>query len=213
MILQHVQQELGQSGQRKQPDIQLTSATARTLGEQPAQPEPSTDQQHGQGHQQKTVHRVGRGGGPAPNLASTAVTGLNAKTPPIQLPYLAWRHVQMDEDKKLPGSPTLQSFGAFSGGGHTTDHHLGCSRLASLSIAEGVLGAIAFTTTAESACAPHLAANRTGNQGRDLLLLQESLDLNAGKAAVQQQTTPVDIEPAHSAEQIAQGIYSAGGRW
>jgi hypothetical protein len=211
MRLQGAPQKLGKTRQLKQPDIELASATLRPLSKEPTQPLPYVEQQDGQSHQQKTVGRIGRSR-PASDLACTAVTGLNAEAAPIEAADLARRHVQMDKNEHLPARATFQSFGAFRRREDATHDQVGCPHLAGLAIVERMLGTVALTALAERPRTARLTSDWAGNQGWNLLLLQESLHLDACKAAVQQQTSPANVESINLVQQVGQGFYIAGFR-
>ena len=127
VLLQSPDNEFGKAVQLKLVGFQQATSTARALGEGPAKQGPDIHQKHTQGHQEKTISRVGRRR-PAADLASTTVTGFDAETPTIQAAYLLGGHVEMDEDKDLPGSATFQSFSPFGRGEGPTHSQLRSSR-------------------------------------------------------------------------------------
>ena len=213
MRFQSAKQELGKASELKQLDVQLAAATPRLLCEQPTEPYPNIDEQHAEGHQEKTISRIGRSS-PASNLAGTAVTGFNAEAPAIQFTDLTRRHVQVNQNVDLPTRAPLQAFGALGRGEYSTNNDVSCPRLTSCAIAEGMNSPVAFTTMAKGAraAAVSLASDGTGDQGRNPLLLQKRLDFDTRKAAVQQQPAQRDVEPAHLEQQPSQDIHFADTR-
>ena len=184
VLLQSPDNEFGKAVQLKLVGLQQATTTTRALSKDPAKQGPDIHQKHTQGHQEKTISRVGRRR-PAADLASTTVAGFNAETPTIQATYLLGGHVEMDEDEDLPGSATFQSFGPFGGGEGPTHSQLRSSGPA-VGAFESVLGTIALAALAKSTCTALFTADGAGDQRWCLLLVQEFLNLNGGKPPVQQ---------------------------
>ena len=95
MLFQRPNNELDQAVELKELGLQPAATAPRDVSEPPAQMTPEIEQHEAQANQQETVRRVRRGG-PAADLASTAVARLDPEAAPVLPTGLARSAVQLD---------------------------------------------------------------------------------------------------------------------
>src|SRR6266581_5212360 len=100
-VLQSPLHELGEARQGKAFSIQPAPPPARHLGEDPPQMHPHVEQDEGQGEQHEAIGGILRRR-PAPHLTRTAIAGLKAKAPAIELAGRAGREVQVEQNEQQP---------------------------------------------------------------------------------------------------------------
>src|SRR5262245_58794158 len=163
--------------QTKAVAIKACGANGQDPGGQEAQANPDVNEQKSQTEQEKAQGRIARGGEGA-QPTQLAIAAFNTEATAVALIDLLGRPIQGNDDESQPFEPP---FASLIGNAAGIQDQVGTG-----AIGEGIRGAVGFASVTQGArtALAHLPTQGTGDDRREVLVLQQANHLARAEAFI-----------------------------